>query len=160
MLPVSGSVCVLDASISLARSVRMNGAGAYHKAYAAICGGLSPGILTRSEPKKPIKSDATIEGRLRSLWSRCRRRRLEKSYFTVFEELDLAETFLRLFERLVWPAEVLPLARQYLVASRNFLDHDAFSPFRSVTLPTNLAIPRTTGGVSCLRLPSHPCPAE
>jgi len=62
--------------------------------------------------------------------------RLEKLGVTVFEELDLAQTFLRLFERFIWSAEILSFARQYLVAILQFLDHVGFSPSDVLPLPT------------------------
>jgi hypothetical protein len=41
----------------------------------------------------------------------------------VFEELDLAKSFLGLGLALVWSAQVLSLLRKDLISASNFLDH-------------------------------------
>lgn len=64
--------------------------------------------------------------------------RLEKLCVTAFEELDLAQTFLRLFERFLWSTEILSFARQYLVAILQFLDHVGFSLSDVLPLPARL----------------------
>ena len=120
MTPVSASAALLlDAFILWQEaSGRMAQELITEHMLTAICDGLCLEILKRSELVKPIGSDAT-PSRSESCvhcGPRCRRPRLEKSYLTVFEELDLAQTFLRFFERFIWSAEILSLARQYLVA--------------------------------------------
>lgn len=73
------------------------------------------------------------------------RDRLRRSYLTVLEEFDLAKTLLRLLDRLVWSAQILPLARQYLVAFLNFLDHDRLSPLKCTTITKKLTSSMTSG---------------
>jgi len=46
-----------------------------------------------------------------------------RSALLVFEEFDFAEALLGPFERFVWPAEILALARDHLIAPLHFHDH-------------------------------------
>ena len=79
----------------------------------------------------------------------------------MLEEFDLPKTFLRFFERLVWSAEVLALAREYLVAFLNLLDHGRLSPLDLSALPMSPAAQCTQQeGLSRLGLLPHPRPAD